>query len=102
MSKMNPDKGLVRSGFMECVVRCAKDKFFYYKSMNLDGEITVTKSMKKLYRDHIIPYCQKLDYNVIFKIDYFTFSNGERIIFELKKLIAYIKFLNMQCSNYIK
>jgi len=62
---MNPDKGLVRSGFLECVIRCAKDKYNYYKSQNLDGEINVTKSMKKLLKEHVIPYCKSLDYNVI-------------------------------------
>jgi hypothetical protein len=61
---MNPEKCLVRSGFMECIVRCAKDKYNYYKTLNVEGENTISKAVARLFNDHIIPYCETIDYNV--------------------------------------
>jgi len=72
LKKMNPEKCLIRAGFLECLVRCAKDKYDLYKPNNHEGVKSISEAMKKLFQQHLIPHCKILNYNVTLT---FCYSN---------------------------
>jgi len=73
ISKVNPDRCLVRYGVLECVVRCAIDK--YCKQTNRAE--TKSQAMKMMGEEHLVPYLDKLDYVVRLIILSFLFLSKE-------------------------
>ncbi len=53
---VNPDKNLIRYEFLECMVRCCKDKYVRYGGMK-----TVTEGMEQMLKDHIMPHAKRLN-----------------------------------------
>ena len=66
---MHPDRVLVRYGLMEAIVRCARDKFLKqdkYKDQSEGAQkvTTISEAFELMANNHIIPFCEELDYNV--------------------------------------
>jgi hypothetical protein len=61
ISKVNPDRCLVRYGVLECVVRCAIDK---YCKQTHKAE-SKSQAMEMMGKEHLVPYLHNLDYVVI-------------------------------------